>query len=150
MSTTIIISISDAEDDVAELGSLFNAIVDDDDLRSVRKQLVGGESVAGTLGAEEIIKLVVESAPLMAAVTACVNAWLSSRRTKFTLKIGQNEISVNGKVSEDLVRQALEQIKSDALPAPQAPDALPAPDAHPAPQARLEPDGESADAAPRQ
>ncbi|MEC3953812.1 hypothetical protein VMT65_12300 [Nocardia sp. CDC153] len=147
MSATIFISISDAEDDVAELGSLFNAIVDDDDLRSVRKQLVGGEAVAGTLGAEEIIKLVVESAPLMAAVTACVNAWLSSRRTKFTLKIGQNEISVNGKVSEDLVRQALEQVKPDPQPAPQSQTT---PEAQPAPEAQLEPNGNSADAAPRQ
>ncbi|GAB0108468.1 hypothetical protein JMUB6875_74850 [Nocardia sp. JMUB6875] len=113
VAVSITISISDAEDDVGELGSLFEAIVEDDDLRVVRKQLVSGVPDPDVLGAEDIIKLVVESAPLMGAVTACVTHWLSTRRTKFTLKIGDNSISVNGKVSEDLVRQALEKVSAE-------------------------------------
>ncbi|WP_157514369.1 effector-associated constant component EACC1 [Nocardia concava] len=113
MAVSITISITDAEDDVGELGSLFEAIVEDDDLRVVRKQLVSGAPDPDVLGAEDIIRLVVESAPLMGAVTACVTHWLSTRRTKFTLKIGDKSISVNGQVSEDLVRQALEQVSAE-------------------------------------
>ncbi|MFE3794488.1 hypothetical protein KHQ06_30155 [Nocardia tengchongensis] len=123
MTATITISICDADDDIAELGSLFEAIVEDDDLRAVRKQRVSGAPRPDVLGAEEVIKLVVESAPLMGAVTACVTAWLAGRTTKFTLKIGDSEISVKGKVSEDLVRQALEQVRPDAKELESVPDA---------------------------
>lgn len=113
MTATITISITDADDDIAELASLFEAIVIDDDLRAVHKRLISGEPVPDALGAEEVIKLVVESAPLMGAITACLTAWIASRTTKFTLRIGDSEISVKGDISEDVVRQALEQIKND-------------------------------------
>ncbi|MGW4533078.1 effector-associated constant component EACC1 [Nocardia sp. NPDC004340] len=115
MAATITISITDADDDIAELASLFEAIVVDDDLRAVHKRLISGEPVPDALGATELIKLVVESAPLMGAVTACVTAWIASRTTKFTLKIGDSEISVKGDVSEAVVRQALEQIRPNGV-----------------------------------
>ncbi|MEU1432215.1 hypothetical protein ABZ412_34635 [Nocardia sp. NPDC005746] len=115
MAATITISITDADDDIAELASLFEAIVVDDDLRAVHKRLISGEPVPDALGASELIKLVVESAPLMGAVTACVTAWIASRTTKFTLRIGDSEISVKGEVPEDVVRQALEQIRPNGV-----------------------------------
>ncbi|MFE5285431.1 hypothetical protein ACFRAQ_10720 [Nocardia sp. NPDC056611] len=118
MAATITISITDADDDIAELASLFEAIVVDDDLRAVHKRLISGEPVPDALGATELIKLVVESAPLMGAVTACVTAWIASRTTKFTLRIGDSEISVKGDVSEDVVRQALEQIRPNGVQKP--------------------------------
>ncbi|MFD7846643.1 hypothetical protein ACFV4K_27360 [Nocardia sp. NPDC059764] len=118
MAATITISITDADDDIAELASLFEAIVVDDDLRAVHKRLISGEPVPDALGATELIKLVVESAPLMGAVTACVTAWIASRTTKFTLKIGDSEISVKGDVSEAVVRQALEQIRPNGVQKP--------------------------------
>ncbi|MGW4352231.1 effector-associated constant component EACC1 [Nocardia sp. NPDC004582] len=113
MAATITISITDADDDIAELASLFEAIVEDDDLRAVHKRLIHSDPLPEVLGAEEIIKLVVESAPLMGAVTTCVTAWIASRTTKFTLRIGDAEITVKGDISEDAVRQALDQIKPD-------------------------------------
>lgn len=118
MAATITISITDADDDIAELASLFEAIVVDDDLRAVHKRLISGEPVPDALGASELIKLVVESAPLMGAVTACLTAWIASRTTKFTLRIGDSEISVKGEVSEDVVRQAIEQIRPNGVQKP--------------------------------
>ncbi|MEU1208891.1 hypothetical protein [Nocardia sp. NPDC005825] len=118
MAATITISITDADDDIAELASLFEAIVVDDDLRAVHKRLISGEPVPDALGATELIKLVVESAPLMGAVTACLTAWIASRTTKFTLKIGDSEISVKGEVSEAVVRQALEQLRPNGVQNP--------------------------------
>ncbi|MEU1525518.1 hypothetical protein ABZ413_25330 [Nocardia rhamnosiphila] len=83
----LLVAVEAADDDVEELHSLFEALLEDDELRQVSKRLGSGPSQTGTLGAEEIIRIVVDSAPLWGALTASVTAWLHMRRPRLNLKI---------------------------------------------------------------
>ncbi|MDN2497463.1 MULTISPECIES: effector-associated constant component EACC1 [Nocardia] len=76
------LSIADSEDDAAELHDLYAAIIEDDELRSARKRLEAGQPGANRMGAEEIIRLVIENPSLDAAVSTCIAAWLATRRSR--------------------------------------------------------------------
>lgn len=109
----VVLSISDCGDAVAELHSLYAAMLDDDELRTVRKTLVPAPPEGGRLGAEEIIRVIVESKPLLGAVTACVTAWIAARKPKARLTIGEITIELDGRAAtDDSVRAAIELAQS--------------------------------------
>lgn len=107
-----------AEDDIEELHSLFEALAEDDELRSASMRLTPGARHEQTLGAEEIIHLVVDSAPLWGALGTSVTAWLHMRRPQLTIKITRPdgltaEINATGDraVESAHVTQAIELLR---------------------------------------
>ncbi|MFI9511201.1 hypothetical protein [Nocardia sp. NPDC052566] len=83
----LLIAVDAADDDVAELHSLYQAIVEDDDLRPAGKRLEPGAPSEGELGAEEIIRMVIDSAPLWTALSASFTAWLHMRTPRLRVKL---------------------------------------------------------------
>ncbi|WP_198347583.1 effector-associated constant component EACC1 [Nocardia terrae] len=81
----LVLAVEGSDDDVEELHSLFEALVEDDELRGARKGVERSAGRAGTLGAEETIRVVVDSAALCTALSTCVVAWLRMRRPKLRL-----------------------------------------------------------------
>ncbi|APA99415.1 effector-associated constant component EACC1 [Nocardia seriolae] len=81
----LVLAVEASGDDVEELHSLFEAMVEDDELRSARKSLDRGQVRGGTLGAEEAIRVVVDSAALCTALSTCIVAWLRMRRPKLRM-----------------------------------------------------------------
>jgi hypothetical protein len=63
----------DAEDEAAALHSLYSAVLEDDDLRRARKSLVTGQPREGEMGAEDIIRLVLDT-DIVSAVASCLTA----------------------------------------------------------------------------
>lgn len=123
--TELLVTVVGAEDEVAELHSLYKAIVEDDDLGSAGKKLVPGAQAADTLGAEEIIRLIVDSPEIWTAVTTCVTAWLRMRRPTLRLKLTRPdgtsaEINATGgqAIDESEVHRAVEVVRRtlDAAP----------------------------------
>jgi hypothetical protein len=94
------ISVTDSDDDVAELRALYETILDDDVLRSARKSLNPGVPAEGKMGAGETIELVLTNTAAFTAFATCVKAWLDSRRSKLVLKVegpgGKSEIVADG------------------------------------------------------
>ncbi|AYF73764.1 hypothetical protein D7D52_07710 [Nocardia yunnanensis] len=80
MTVELVVGVGGSDDDVAELHSLFEALVEDDELRAARKSLAAAAEQRGTLGAEEVIRIAVDSAALCTALSTCVVAWLRMRR----------------------------------------------------------------------
>ncbi|MFE3195488.1 hypothetical protein ACFXHA_41255 [Nocardia sp. NPDC059240] len=81
----LLLAVEASEDDVEELHSLFEALIEDDELRAAPKTLAAGSERSGTLGAEEVIRIVVDSAALCTALSTCVVAWLRMRRPKLRM-----------------------------------------------------------------
>ncbi|MFE6858300.1 hypothetical protein [Nocardia sp. NPDC057668] len=109
MTDEVVLSISECDDAVSELHSLYAAMLDDDELRTMRKNLIQIPPEDGRLGAEELIQIVVDSKPLLGAVTACVTTWIAARKPKARLIIGKIAIELDGRaVTDDSVRAAIE------------------------------------------
>jgi hypothetical protein len=107
-----------SDDDVTELHDLYAAILDDDELRTVRKALVRGPAEADWMGAEECVRLFLDNPALDTAVSTCVTAWLAtrkSRRLKVTVRAdGSAEIEADGirEVTPSDVRAALDAARN--------------------------------------
>ncbi|QIS13671.1 effector-associated constant component EACC1 [Nocardia arthritidis] len=82
----LLVAVHGADDDIAELHSLFEALIEDDELRAAGKRLEPGAAHPQTLGAEEIIRIVLDSPALWTALSTCVAAWLQLRRPRLRLK----------------------------------------------------------------
>jgi hypothetical protein len=113
------IAIAGARDDLDELHSLYEEILDDDGLRPVRKSIEHGRPSEGEMGAEEIIKLVLDP-DMITAVSSCVTAWLTARRSRLRVVIqgegGSASVDAEGPdaVTEETVTQALEAASGEA------------------------------------
>jgi hypothetical protein len=111
----ITMSISESNDDTAELRSLYSAIVRDDDLRPAQKGILPGPPKDGQMGAEDLIRFVAEDAALISALSTCITAWLVSRKSKLKIVVsgpsGQKaEVTAEGlHIGDDAaVRSALD------------------------------------------
>jgi hypothetical protein len=64
------------------------------------KALVPGEPQAGHMGAEDVIRLVLDNAALIAAFATCTKAWLESRKSTLKLTVqgpaGKAEVVADG------------------------------------------------------
>ncbi|WP_433203990.1 effector-associated constant component EACC1 [Nocardia sp. CA-107356] len=125
MTVELLVAVTASDDDVEELHSLYSAIIEDDDMLSAGKGVVRGEPGADTLGAEEIIRLVLDSPELWTAVSACVTAWLQIRKPNLKLKLTTRngrtaEIDASGgkAIDEAQVRAALEIVRGALDEAP--------------------------------
>lgn len=87
MNVELVLAVGASDDDVEELHSLFEALVEDDELRTASKSTQRAATRTGTLGAEETIRIVVDSAALCTALSTCVVAWLRMRRPKLRLTV---------------------------------------------------------------
>ncbi|MBH0120021.1 hypothetical protein I0Q12_11040 [Rhodococcus sp. CX] len=106
------LSIAGSQDDAEELRDLYAAILDDNELRTARKSVVQGAPKEGQMGAEDTIRLVVDSPALWTAVSSCVTAWLATRESRLRLvvhAIRSSEIESDGHrdVTSAEVNQAL-------------------------------------------
>lgn len=107
--------VAGAADDTAELHALYSVIAEDDELRPMHKKLVPGQPVSGQMGAEDIIRIILDPATV-AAFSMCICAWLNSRRSKLRLIVKepgnsrQVEIVADGvkAVTAETVQRALE------------------------------------------
>jgi len=125
VTVELLVAVTASDDDIDELHSLYSAIVEDDEMRCAGKGLVRGATADATLGAEEIIRLVLDSPELWAAVSACVTAWLRARRPQLTVKLTASngrtaQIAASGgqAVDEARVREALEIVRGALDEAP--------------------------------
>lgn len=107
------IAVQGSDDDVEVLYDLYDAFLDDDSLRQIRKDMIPAKPEAGEMGAAEIILLVMALNPgLLTALTKCVTTWFATRRSNLKLKIrgpkGQATLEFDGKnaVTEKHVLQA--------------------------------------------
>lgn len=91
--TELRLSIEGAEDDAAELHDLYTAILADDDLRSARKSLVPGQPNSAQMGAEDVIRLVLDNPGFYTMVSTCVAAWLATRKSHLRVVFRGKEIS---------------------------------------------------------
>ncbi|RJO72958.1 hypothetical protein D5S18_21995 [Nocardia panacis] len=114
----LVVTVSEAEDDVEELHSLYSALLEDDELRSARKHLDPGAERPDTLGAEEVIRLVLDSMELFTALTTCLTAWLHMRKPRLRLRITRPdgitaEITTSGgrAVRAEQVNEAIELVR---------------------------------------
>lgn len=107
------IAVQGSDDDVAVLHDLYDALLDDESLRRVRKGVVPAEPEAGQMGAEDIIQMALNP-DLLSALTACVTAWFATRKSKLKLVLqghgGQATVEFDGvgAVTEKHLRQALD------------------------------------------
>jgi len=107
------IAVQGSDDDVAALHDLYDALLDDESLRRVRKGVLPAEPEAGQMGAEDIIQMALNP-DLLSALTACVTAWFATRKSKLKLVLqghgGQATLEFDGvgAVTEKHVRQALD------------------------------------------
>ncbi|WP_433717181.1 effector-associated constant component EACC1 (plasmid) [Nocardia sp. CA-084685] len=94
------ISVTGTDDDVDALHDLYAVVIDDDQLRTVRKSLVPGEPQAGHMGAEDVIRLVLDNTALIAALATCTKSWLQSRKSTLKLTVqgpaGKAEVVADG------------------------------------------------------
>jgi hypothetical protein len=90
----ILITVVEADDDVAELHSLFDALVEDDELVSASKHLVTGTAHAATLGADESIQVIVESGALWGALSTTLISWLQMRRPRLRIRLTRGDGTV--------------------------------------------------------
>ncbi|WP_405496451.1 hypothetical protein [Nocardia sp. NBC_00511] len=109
MNVELVLAVGASDDDVEELHSLFEALVEDDELRTASKSTQRAATRTDTLGAEETIRIVVDSAALCTALSTCVVAWLRMRRPKLRLTVtgpdgASAEIDATGS-------QAVEQVQ---------------------------------------
>ena len=81
------VSITDADDDVAELHELYASILDDAELRAARKSLVPGEQGSGRMGTEDFIRLFLDNPGLDTALSTCFAAWLANRTRRSRVKV---------------------------------------------------------------
>ena len=106
------IAVQESTDDLGALQDLYNAVLDDESLRPLRKQLVPAQPAAGQMGAEDIIQVVLNPA-LLSALSACVTAWLATRKTKLKIVLngrgGEATVEFEGTnaVTEQTIREAL-------------------------------------------
>ncbi|MBL1074055.1 hypothetical protein JK358_06570 [Nocardia sp. 2] len=115
----ILLAVHDSDDDVAELKSLFDELVVDDELRALRKEIARTPR-AGTLGAEEIIRIVIDAPEFWGAVTTCVVAWLRMRRPQLRLKLSRPDglhaeiVAIGGEaVNEAQVLEAIDIVRGE-------------------------------------
>jgi hypothetical protein len=107
------IAVQGSDDDDAVLHDLYDAFLDDDSLRPIRKGMIPAKPKAGQMGAEDIIQMALNP-DLLSALSACVTAWFATRRSKLKLVIqghgGQATVEFDGvgAVTEKHVRQALD------------------------------------------
>ncbi len=117
--TDFLIQVTDSDDDVAELRDLYSALLDDDELRTAKKSIVAGRPSGEQMGFEDVLRLVLENPGLDTAVSSCVVAWLTarkSRRLKIVLRAnGTAEIEADGvgKVTAGDVMKALAEARRD-------------------------------------
>ncbi|MGW5225832.1 effector-associated constant component EACC1 [Nocardia niigatensis] len=118
MMVELVLAVGASDDDVEELHSLFEALVEDDELRPARKSIERSATRTGTLGAEETIRIVVDSAALCTALSTCVVAWLRMRRPKLRLTVtgadgASAEIDATGARAVDQVhvREVIELVR---------------------------------------
>jgi|tagenome__1003787_1003787.scaffolds.fasta_scaffold20931455_2 hypothetical protein len=120
---TIELSITDARDPHGETRALYKALLADSRLRSARKELTTGAGAPEDMGADELIRFVLESPEVITAAASCISAWLAARSSKITLIIkGPNReeiVSAEGVdvADEEVVRRALD-IAQDAPSGP--------------------------------
>ena len=107
------IGITGTDDDVAELHSLYEAILEDGELRPARKSLEEGRPAPGEMGLDEIVRLALD-ADLITAVASCITAWLTAKRGRLHVVVqgpgGSARIDAEGTeaVTRESVSQALE------------------------------------------
>lgn len=94
------LSIDGSTDDTGELHDLHEAIRDDHELVGVRSSLGPMSAPEGAMGAEEIVRIIFDNPALCTAVSACVTAWLATRKSR-RLKViiranGTAEIQADG------------------------------------------------------
>ncbi|MFE3986541.1 hypothetical protein ACFXPR_18840 [Nocardia tengchongensis] len=94
------LSIEDSDDDAALLRDLYEAIRDDYELTGVRTSLVPASVPEGKMGAEEILRLVLDHSSVDLAVCGVISAWIAARRAR-RLKLivrsdGTAELEING------------------------------------------------------
>ena len=116
--TEFMFSITNAEDDAAELNDLYSAILDDRQLRAAKKSLAPGQPGAGQMGAEEVIRIVLENPGFYTAASTCVSAWLASRQSRLKVIIranGSAEIEADGinPITATVVEQALNAARKE-------------------------------------
>jgi hypothetical protein len=107
------IAVQGSDDDAAVLHDLYDAFLDDESLRPVRKDIIPAEPESGQMGAEDIIQMALNP-DLLSALSACVTAWFATRRSKLKLVLrghgGQATVEFNGvgAVTEKHVQRAFD------------------------------------------
>ncbi len=107
------LSIDGSADDIGELHDLHEAFREDYDLVGVRAALLPTSAPEGAMGGEEVIRIIFDNPALCTGVSACVTAWLATRKSR-RLKIivranGTAEIQADGikEITTDQVAEAL-------------------------------------------
>lgn len=113
------ISVAGTDDDVAELHDLYASLLDDDELQTAHKTVELGQPGRGEMGAEDIVRLIVDNPGLDTAISTCVTAWLAtrkSRRLKLIIRAnGSAEIQADGitRIAPEDVAQALKLAREE-------------------------------------
>jgi hypothetical protein len=115
----------DSDDDAAAQRDLYDAVVDDDSLRPVQKNIVAATPAPGHMSGAVDILSVVLNPELITALSACITAWFATRTSRLKLKVrgavGEATVEFKGRdvVTEEAVRRAFEIAEGNLREAPQ-------------------------------
>ncbi|MFB4310533.1 hypothetical protein [Actinomadura sp. GTD37] len=105
----------DGDDDERVVASLYRWLSRDPDvIDAARTSLRPGEAEPGTMGAAELIQVLIEDAAAVAGIVSAVGAWYASRRSRPSIRIERGErVYVITDPSPEVLRRILDGTAED-------------------------------------